>query len=296
MMSAAFRTQVEAFFDRTTCTVTCVAVEPAGHHCAVIDPVLDFDRRSGTASLDSLRQVVAWVRERGLTPQWILDTHCHADHLSGAFQLKKMLGGQIGVGCGITAGQRSVCDLFNLGHNYLCDGTQFDRLFRDGDVLTLGDLRGRVLATPGHTPTCVTYVLGDAAFVGDTMFMPDAGSARCDFPGGDACVLYRSMRRLLSLPAETRLFVGHDYAPGGRAAAWELTVADQRIHNIHANERVTEAEFVALRNARDRTLATPALMAPALQVNVRGAQLPPPESNGVSYLKLPIGLNHEVTP
>lgn len=291
MMSAATRTQVEAFFDRTSCAVTYVVVEPDGHRCAVIDPVLDFDSRSGIVALDSLQRVVAWVRERSLNVQWILETHPHGDHLSGAFQLKQMLGGRIGIGRGITAVRRTMRDMFNLGIDFPCDGTHFDHLFDDGDALALGGMTGRVLATPGHTPACVTYVFDDAAFAGDTLFMPDVGSARCNFPGGDAATLYRSIRRVLSLPPNTRLFTGHDYAPGSRTTAWESTVTLQRARNIHVNDGVGEAEFVALRTARDKTLAAPALMLPALQVNIRGGRLPPPESNGVSYLKLPIQLN-----
>lgn len=289
MPSAILDMQIEAFFDRATCTVTYVVVEPEGSHCAVIDPVLDFDPRAGMVSTASLQQVAARIRERELRLEWILETHCHADHLSGAFELKQMLGGRIGIGRGITAAQRSFGELLHLHATLQCDGSQFDRLFDDGDTFALGEATVRVIATPGHTPACVSYLLGDAVFVGDTLFMPDVGSARCDFPGGDAATLYRSIRRLLRLPPATRLFVGHDYPPSSREVAWESSVALQRERNVHIGAEVPEAEFVATRRARDRALAPPALMWPALQINIRGGRLPPAESNGLAYLKLPIG-------
>jgi glyoxylase-like metal-dependent hydrolase (beta-lactamase superfamily II) len=231
---------------------------------------------------------VAFVRARRLEVEWILETHAHADHLSAAPYLKGKLGGRIGIGEHITDVQKLFRDLFNVERTFNTDGSQFDHLFKEHERFTIGALEGRVLYTPGHTPACVTYVIGDAAFVGDTLFMPDGGTARADFPGGDAATLYRSIEKILALPPETRLFVCHDYGPGGRAIAWQTTVAEERSKNVHVRQGVSEAEFVKLRTERDRTLAVPQLLIPSIQVNMRAGELPPPEDNGVSYIKIPL--------
>ena len=278
---------VDSFFDKATSTVSHVVVEPNGRRCAVVDPVLDYDASSGRTRTDSADAIVRHCRDRGLTVEWILETHAHADHLSGARHLKRHLGGRIGIGARITEVQRIFKDVFNLERTFNTDGSQFDHLFADGEAFAIGRQEARVLYTPGHTPACCTYVVGDAAFVGDTLFMPDGGTARADFPGGDATTLYRSIRRILDLPPETRLFVCHDYQPGGREPRWETTVAEQRERNIHLAEK-GEDEFVALRTARDRTLNTPTLLIPSIQVNIRAGDLPPPEDNGVRYIKVPL--------
>ncbi len=282
--------KVTGFFDPATSTVSYVVADPRSKAAAIIDPVLDFDpkaARTGTASADRL---IAHVRERGLEMEWLLETHAHADHLTAAPYLKDRLGGRIAIGAHIATVQRTFKRIFNAGPEFSTDGSQFDHLFHDGDAFRVGGLPGRALHTPGHTPACLTYLIGDAAFVGDTLFMPDYGTARCDFPGGDARVLFRSIRRILSLPPQTRLFMCHDYRPGGREPRWETTVAEQRAANIHVHDGVDEEAFVALRTARDRTLEMPALILPAVQVNMRAGRLPPPEDNGVSYLKLPVNL------
>ncbi|MFO1067365.1 MAG: MBL fold metallo-hydrolase [Geminicoccaceae bacterium] len=281
---------VESFFDKATSTITHLVVEPNGRHCAIVDPVLDYDQAAGRTRTASADAVVAAVEARGLIVDWILETHAHADHLSAARYLKAKLGGRIAVGARITEVQRIFKDVFNLERTFNTDGSQFDHLFADGETFAIGRQEGRVLYTPGHTPACCTYVVGDCAFVGDTLFMPDGGTARCDFPGGDAATLYRSIQRILALPDETRLFVCHDYQPGGREAGWETTVADERARNIHVGEGRSEADFVALRTARDRTLGTPQLLIPSIQVNVRAGELPPAEDNGVRYLKVPINV------
>jgi glyoxylase-like metal-dependent hydrolase (beta-lactamase superfamily II) len=278
---------VDSFFDKATSTVSHVVVEPNGRRCAVVDPVLDYDAASGRTRTDSADAIVRHCRDRGLTVEWILETHAHADHLSGARHLKRHLGGRIGIGARITEVQRIFKDVFNLERTFNTDGSQFDHLFADGETFAIGRQEARVLYTPGHTPACCTYVVGDAAFVGDTLFMPDGGTARADFPGGDATTLYRSIRRILDLPPETRLFVCHDYQPGGREPRWETTVAEQRERNIHLAEK-GEDEFVALRTARDRTLNTPTLLIPSIQVNIRAGDLPPPEDNGTRYIKVPL--------
>lgn len=287
----AMTPRVTTFFDPATSTATHVVVEPEGPHAAIVDPVLDFDARSARTETRSADAVVAFVREQGLTVDWILETHVHADHLTAAPYLKEQLGGAIGIGARVTDVQATFKKVFNAGDGFAADGGQFDRLFDDGDTFATGALEWRVLDTPGHTPACVTYVAGDAAFVGDTLFMPDTGTARCDFPGGDAATLYRSIGRILALPEATRLFLCHDY--GGptdapRAPAWQTTVAEQRAANVHVGGGADETAFVAMRTARDATLAMPALLLPALQVNMRAGQLPPPEDNGISYLKLPL--------
>ena len=281
------RVSAESFFDKATGTVSHVVVEPNGRRCAIVDPVLDYDAASGRTRTDSADAIARHCRDRGLTVEWILETHAHADHLSGARHLKRHLGGRIGIGARITEVQRIFKDVFNLERTFNTDGSQFDHLFADGEAFAIGRHEARVLYTPGHTPACCTYVVGDAAFVGDTLFMPDGGTARADFPGGDATTLYRSIRRILDLPPETRLFVCHDYQPGGREPRWETTVAEQRERNIHLAGK-GEDEFVALRTARDRTLGTPTLLIPSIQVNIRAGDLPPPEANGVSYLKVPL--------
>jgi glyoxylase-like metal-dependent hydrolase (beta-lactamase superfamily II) len=279
---------VTPFFHRPTGTWTYVVADAAARVAAVIDPVLDFDWRSartGTASADAL---LAHLAAQGLALEWILETHAHADHVSGAPYLKARAGGRIAIGEGIRAVQATFKRVFGLGPEFQPDGRQFDRLFADGDVLRVGGLEGRVIATPGHTSDSVSYLFGDALFVGDTVFMPDGGTARCDFPGGDAAELYRSVQRLYDLPAATRVFVCHDYAPGGREVAFETTVAAQREANIHLRAATTESEFVALRRARDATLDVPNLIIPAVQLNIRAGELPPPEADGVRYLKVPL--------
>jgi glyoxylase-like metal-dependent hydrolase (beta-lactamase superfamily II) len=279
---------VTPFFHRTTGTWTYVVADPAARLAAVIDPVLDFDWRSartGTAPADA---VLAHLAAQGLALEWILETHAHADHVSSAPYLKARAGGRIAIGEGIRDVQATFKRVFGLGEEFQPDGRQFDRLLADGEVLRVGGLEGRVIATPGHTSDSVSYLFGDALFVGDTVFMPDGGTARCDFPGGDAAALYRSVQRLYGLPSATRVFVCHDYAPGGREVAFETTVAAQREANIHLRAATTEAEFVALRRARDATLDVPNLIIPAVQINIRAGELPSPEADGVRYLKVPL--------
>ncbi len=280
--------QIQAFFDGKTGTVSYVVFDQPGGHCALVDPVLDFDPRSGRTSTHSATRLVEFVQSRGLTVQWILETHAHADHLSAAHYLRSKLGGQIAIGGAITQVQQAFQALFHLEPSFRPDGSQFDALLQDNQVFPIGQLQARALAVPGHTPACMAYQVDDAVFVGDTLFMPDVGTARCDFPGGDAATLYQSVRRLLSLPPQTRLFMCHDYPPGGRAPLWQTTVADQRAHNIHLHDGVTQEAFVALRNRRDATLDMPELILPSVQVNIRAGALPPAEDNGVAYLKIPV--------
>lgn len=279
---------VKAFFDEATCTVTYVVSDPATSRAAIIDPVLDYDAASGRTSTASADAVIEYVNGNALRIDWILETHVHADHLSGAPYLKDKLGGQTGIGAGVTDVQATFKGVFNLG-DLATDGSQFGRLFADGDTFPIGDIEARVMATPGHTPGCITYVIGDAAFVGDTLFMQDFGTARTDFPGGSASELYASIQKILSLPDDTRLFMCHDYkAPGRDTYAWETTVAKQRDENIHINKTVSEEAFVAMRESRDKELGMPKLMLPSVQVNVRAGQLPDPEDNDVRYLKIPL--------
>ena len=279
---------VHAFFDEATNTITYLVREPQGRACAVIDSVLDFDYASGRTDTRSADAVIAFIRAQDLDLQWVLETHVHADHLSAAPYIQEALGGQIGIGDRITVVQETFGKVFNEGTRFARDGSQFDRLFRDGDALMIGRMRVDVMHTPGHTPACLTYVIGDAAFVGDTLFMPDFGTARCDFPGGSADVMYASVQRILALPDATRIFVGHDYkAPGRTDYAWESTVGAQKAQNIHISGR-SQADFVALRQARDATLAMPRLIVPSLQINMRAGHLPEPEDNGTRYLKVPI--------
>ena len=280
--------QVKAFFDPATWTVSYVVFDAPGGHCALVDSVLDYDPKSGRTRTDSADQLIAFVREQNLMVDWILETHAHADHLSAAPYLRNHLGGKIAIGGKITQVQNVFKGIFHLEPEFATNGSQFAHLFEDGDTFAIGALQAQALSVPGHTPACMAYQVGDAVFVGDTLFMPDVGTARCDFPGGNAHTLYQSVRKLLSLPPETRLFMCHDYPPEGREAQWECTVADQRARNIHVHDGVSEAEFVAMRTKRDAGLAMPVLILPSVQVNIRAGELPPPEANGVSYLKIPL--------
>ncbi len=280
---------IQSFFDQATFTVTYVVADRATNACAIIDPVLNFDAASGRTSFASADAVIAYVQGQGLHVAWILETHAHADHLSAGAHLKSILGGKLAIGAHIVDVQKIFAKVFNLKDSFRSDGSQFDTLFEDGATFNIGKLNGRVMHTPGHTPACLTYLIEDAAFVGDTLFMPDYGTARADFPGGDARTLYRSMRQILALPEETRIFTCHDYkAPGRTEIAWESTVGEQRRSNIHVRDAIGEDEFVAMRNARDKTLDVPHLILPSIQVNIRAGALPTPEDNGVSYLKLPV--------
>ena len=280
---------VHGIFDEATNTVTYIVRDPESRACAIIDSVLDFDYASGRTDTRSADQVVDHVRAEGLDPVWILETHVHADHLSAAPYIQDRIGGKIGIGEKITVVQDTFGKIFNEGTEFQRDGSQFDRLFREGDTFGIGALGGRVLHTPGHTPACLTYVIGDAAFVGDTLFMPDYGTARCDFPGGSAEMLYASIQKILSLPDATRIFVGHDYKPEGRDTfVWETTVAEERAKNVHIGGGRSAAEFVTMREARDKTLGMPKLIIPSLQVNMRAGQMPPKDDQGKTYLKVPV--------
>ena len=280
---------VHAFFDEATNTITYLVREPQGRACAVIDSVLDFDYASGRTDTRSADAVIAFVKDQDLDLQWILETHVHADHLSAAPYLQERLGGKIGIGAQITTVQTTFGKIFNEGTRFARDGSQFDRLFREGDVVMIGQLRADILHTPGHTPACLTYVIGDAAFVGDTLFMPDFGTARCDFPGGSAEMMFDSVQRILALPEATRIFVGHDYkAPGREVYAWETTVGAQKARNIHVGGGTAKPDFIALRQKRDATLAMPRLIVPSLQINMRAGHMPEPEADGHSYLKVPL--------
>ncbi len=281
--------KVHAFFDEATNTITYVVQEPEGRACAVIDSVLDFDYASGRTDTRSADAVIAFIRDNELKLEWVLETHVHADHLSAAPYIQERLGGKIGIGDRITVVQDTFGKIFNEGTRFQRDGSQFDQLFRQGDVFMIGQMRGEVLHTPGHTPACLTYVIGDAGFVGDTLFMPDFGTARCDFPGGSAEMLWDSIQRILTLPDATRIFVGHDYKAEGRDQyAWETTVGAQKALNKHVGAGKSREDFVAMRQARDASLAMPRLIIPSLQVNMRAGQMPEPEDNGVSYLKVPL--------
>lgn len=279
---------IESFFDPATWTVSYVAYEKEGSACAIIDSVLDYDAKSGRTRTTSADKLAEFVQQKKLRVDWILETHAHADHLSAAHYLRAKLGGKIAIGAAITDVQNVFQGIFNLEPGFRPDGHQFDHLLRDGETFAIGALTAEALSVPGHTPACMAFRVGDAVFVGDTLFMPDVGTARCDFPGGDAHSLYRSMRKLLSLPVETRLFMCHDYPPEGRSALWETTVAEQRAGNIHVHDGVSEEDFVRMRTARDATLEMPVLILPAVQVNIRAGEMPPPEDNGVSYLKIPL--------
>ena len=285
------RPHIQAFFDPATWTVSYV-VHAEGHtQCAIIDPVLDYDAASARTRTKSADAIVAWVREHGLQVEWILETHAHADHLSAAPYLKQELGGRIAIGEHICSVQATFRKIFNLEAAFACDGSQFDHLFKAGERFAIGPLQVEALHVPGHTPADLAYRIDDVVFVGDTLFMPDVGTARCDFPGGDARELYRSIRRLLDLPAETRLFMCHDYPPDDRREPeWECTVADQRARNIHVRDGVTLEEFVAMREKRDASLGLPQLIIPSVQINIRAGQMPPADDNGVRYLRVPLNL------
>ena len=280
--------EVTTFFDEPTSTFSYVVRDPATQHCAIIDSVLNLDYPSGSLAHDGAQQIVDFVERNSLVVDWILETHVHADHLTAAPYLQERLGGLIAIGEHIVTVQQTFGRVFEEGSEFHRDGSQFDRLLADGDTLQLGSLEITALHTPGHTPACMTYLIDDAAFVGDTLFMPDGGTARADFPGGDARTLYQSIQRLLSLPAETRLFMCHDYRPNGREIAYQSSVADEARHNIHARVGVSEAEFVAMREQRDATLGMPTLILPSLQVNMRAGHLPPASPGGRVFLKLPI--------
>ncbi|MEX0278708.1 MAG: MBL fold metallo-hydrolase [Ruegeria sp.] len=281
--------KVTAFFDEQTFTVSYVAQEPEGTACAIIDSVLDFDHASGRTGTQAADRVIAHVKDHNLTVQWILESHVHADHLSAAPYLQQELGGKIGIGANIVLVQDTFGKVFNEGTEFQRDGSQFDALFSEGDSFHIGQMRGDVLHTPGHTPACLTYVIGDAAFVGDTLFMPDFGTARCDFPGGSSATLFESIQKILALPDETRIYVGHDYkAPGRDEYAWETTVGEQKALNIHIGQGRSIEEFVEMRDARDATLAMPRLILPSLQVNMRAGQMPPADEQGDVMLKIPV--------
>jgi glyoxylase-like metal-dependent hydrolase (beta-lactamase superfamily II) len=282
------RPEVTSFFHEGSNTICHVVTAPGAKHCAIIDAALDYDQAAGRTGTEFADHIVAHVEAQGLQVDWILETHAHADHLSAAPYLRQRLGGQIGIGQHITEVQELFKNLFNVEKTFNTDGSQFDRLFEDGARFAIGNMEAQVLHTPGHTPACITYVIGDAAFVGDTLFMPDGGTARADFPGGDAATLYHSIEKILALPPATRLFICHDYGPDGRAIAWETTVAEQRARNIHVREGVQEPDFVKMRTERDKTLAVPTLLLPSIQVNMRAGELPPAEDNGVSYIKIPL--------
>ena len=279
---------VTPFLDADTNTISYVVKDPASNACAVIDSVTNFDYAAARTRYLSANAIIGHIRERGLTLEWLIETHVHADHLSAASYIQAALGGKIGIGERITAVQNTFGELFNEGTEFRRDGSQFDRLFADGDTYRIGTMTAFAMHTPGHTPACMTHVVGDAAFVGDTLFMPDGGTARADFPGGDAGELYRSIKRVLALPPKTKLFMCHDYAPNGREIRWETTVEDERAHNIHVHDGVLEEQFVKMRTARDATLSMPKLILPAVQVNMRGGELPPAEDGERRYLKIPL--------
>lgn len=280
--------KVTAFYEERTSTVSYLVADPNSKRAAIIDPVLVYEANAGRTRRAFADGIIAATIEQGLTVDWILDTHPHADHMTAAGYLRDRLDAPIAIGAGIAAVQKTWAKVYNLATGFATDGSQFDRLLEEGDRLPLGSTEIEVWHTPGHTPACVSYRIGDCIFVGDTLFMPDYGTARCDFPGGDARTLYRSIRRILSLPGETRVFVGHDYRPDGREAKWEASVAEHRADNVQIRDGVSEADFVAMRNARDEDLAMPELILPSLQVNIRGGRMPEPEDNGTSYLKIPL--------
>jgi len=283
------RPLVQGFFDEATNSVSYVVSDPATRICAIVDSVLDYDSAAGRTDTASADGLIAHVRENGFTLDWILETHVHADHLSAAPYIKEKLGGRLGIGEKITVVQNTFGKIFNAGTEFQRDGSQFDHLFKDGDTFNLGSMEAYAIHTPGHTPACMTYVIGDAAFIGDTLFMPDYGTARADFPGGDARQLYRSIRRVLSLPPETRLFLCHDYkAPGREKYVWETTVAAERALNVHVRDGISEDEFVAMRTARDKNLGAPKLIIPSIQVNMNAGHFPAPDEEGNVYLKVPV--------
>ncbi len=281
--------QIVDFFDQETNTYTYIVVDPASKHCAVIDSVLNYDAASGRTSYTAADQIIKHVNHNQLKVEWLLETHVHADHLSAAPYLKEQIGGKLAIGRNITIVQETFAALFNAGPDFSRDGSQFDQLFEDNDEFTIGNLRAKALHTPGHTPACMSYQISNCVFVGDTLFMPDYGTARCDFPGGDALQLYQSVQKLYALPEETRVFMCHDYkAPGREHFMFETTIGEERACNVHLNENVSESEFVSLRQERDATLSLPKLILPSVQVNMRAGYLPEPEENGTQYLKIPL--------
>lgn len=283
------RPDVTAFFDQDTNTVSYVVADPATHHCAIVDSVLDYNANAGRTSHSSAQRIVDHIKQNNLTVDWLLETHVHADHLSAAPWIQQQVGGQLAIGEHICTVQDTFGKVFNAGTEFARDGSQFDHLFKDGEHYKVGSIDARAIHTPGHTPACMSHVIGDAVFVGDTLFMPDYGTARCDFPGGDARTLYRSIQKLLALPDQTRMFLCHDYLPDSRQSfIWETTVDEQRKHNIHVREDTREDDFVSMREARDATLDMPRLILPSVQVNMRAGHLPEAEDNGVQYLKIPL--------
>ncbi|MTH97000.1 MBL fold metallo-hydrolase [Roseibium sp. RKSG952] len=287
-LDMAIRPKVKAFFDPATNTISYVVEDPATNSCAVIDSVMDIDYAAGRISYESADKIIGYIRQNNLKLEWLIETHVHADHLSGAPYIQKHLGGKLGIGSQITLVQETFGKVFNEGTEFQRDGSQFDRLFEDGDTYQIGEMTAFAMYTPGHTPACMVHVMGNAAFVGDTLFMPDGGSARADFPGGDAGVLYDSIQRVLSLPDDMRLFMCHDYGPNGRDIQWETTVGTEKTHNIHVGSGKTKEEFVKFRTERDAQLAMPKLIIPSLQVNMRAGKLPPAEDNGKTFLKVPV--------
>jgi len=279
---------VKTFFDKETFTATHVVWDSESKHAAIIDSVKDYDPKSGRTSTASADEVIDFVRSEGLAVEWILETHVHADHLTAAPYLKEKLGGKTAIGDHVNVVQGVFKKVFNVEDEFAVDGRQFDHLFKDGEIFHIGGLEAKVIHTPGHTPACITYVVGSSAFVGDTLFMPDFGTARCDFPGGDARQLYKSIQKILSLPPETKLYMCHDYGPNGRDYSWVTTVADERAENIHVHEGVSEDDFTKMRSDRDAQLDMPVLILPSVQVNMRAGELPPPENNGGRYLKIPL--------
>ena len=283
------RPQVEAFFDEDTFTVSYVVIDPATKRCAIIDSVLDYDPKAGRTGRESADRIIEYVKNQELEVEWLLETHVHADHLSAAPYLQEQLGGKLAIGDNIRVVQDTFGKVFNAGTEFARDGSQFDHLFTDGETYNVGEIEAKAMHTPGHTPACMTHVIGDAGFVGDTIFMPDFGTARCDFPGGDARTLFRSIQKIMALPDDTRLFMCHDYLPDSRTDyAWETTVGEQRRNNVHVHEGVAEEDFVQMRTERDKKLQMPRLILPSVQVNMRAGHFPPAEDNGVSYLKIPL--------
>tara|TARA_R110002020_G_scaffold15555_31_gene55383 strand:+ start:880 stop:1806 length:927 start_codon:yes stop_codon:yes gene_type:complete len=284
------RPEVKGFFDPATNTISYVVKDPASNACAIVDSVMDIDYAAGRISYDHANEIIDRVKSHDLEVEWLIETHVHADHLSAAPYIQEKLGGKLGIGRNITVVQDTFGKIFNEGTEFQRDGSQFDRLFDDGDTYSVGGMTCLAIHTPGHTPACMTHVMGDAAFVGDTLFMPDGGSARADFPGGDAGVLYDSIQKVLSLPDETRLFMCHDYGPNGRDIQWETTVGEEKAHNIHVGGGKTKVEFVKFRTERDAQLAMPRLIIPSLQVNMRGGELPPADKSGKRFLKVPVNV------
>lgn len=289
-VNMAIKPEVTAFFDPATNTISYVVKDPQSAACAIIDSVMDIDYAAGRISYVHADEIIAHVQRHGLTVEWLIETHVHADHLSAAPYLQQKLGGLLGIGENITVVQETFGKIFNEGTEFQRDGSQFDRLFKDGDTYTIGAMTAFAMHTPGHTPACMTHVIGDAAFVGDTLFMPDGGSARADFPGGDAGTLYDSIQKVLALPEAMRLFMCHDYGPNGRAIQWETTVGDEKAHNVHVGAGRSREAFVRMREARDATLDMPKLIIPSLQVNMRAGELPPPDASGTRFLKVPVNL------